>query len=121
MIEVAQDGSGKVGVVIPHGVLFRGASEGKIRKQVIDENLLEAVIGLPANLFLEQVFRQPLPFSIRGRRRTMYYLSMPAESMKTERTRTSYVWKILAISFLFINSSLRGSSNPVSQKRNTLL
>ncbi|CCY81282.1 type I restriction-modification system M subunit [Prevotella sp. CAG:1185] len=51
MIEVAQEGSGKVGVVIPHGVLFRGASEGKIRKHVIGENLLEAVIGLPANLF----------------------------------------------------------------------
>lgn len=51
MIEVAQEGSGKVGVVIPHGVLFRGASEGKIRQHVIDENLLEAVIGLPANLF----------------------------------------------------------------------
>ena len=51
MIEVAQKGSGKVGVVIPHGVLFRGAAEGKIRQQVIDENLLEAVIGLPANLF----------------------------------------------------------------------
>ena len=51
MIEVAREGSGKVGVVIPHGVLFRGSSEGKIRRQVIDENLLEAVIGLPANLF----------------------------------------------------------------------
>lgn len=51
MIEVAQEGSGKVGVVIPHGVLFRGAAEGRIRQQVIDENLLEAVIGLPANLF----------------------------------------------------------------------
>ncbi len=51
MIEVAREGSGKVSVVIPHGVLFRGASEGKIRQQVIDENLLEAVIGLPANLF----------------------------------------------------------------------
>ena len=51
MIEVAQEGTGKVGVVIPHGVLFRGASEGKIRQQVIEENLLEAVIGLPANLF----------------------------------------------------------------------
>lgn len=51
MLEVAQEGSGKVGVVIPHGVLFRGASEGKIRKHVVDENLLEAVIGLPANLF----------------------------------------------------------------------
>lgn len=51
MIEVAYEGRGKVGVVVPHGVLFRGAGEGKIRRQVIDENLLEAVIGLPSNLF----------------------------------------------------------------------
>ncbi len=42
---------GRMGVVLPHGVLFRGASEGKIRKQLIDENLLDAVIGLPNNLF----------------------------------------------------------------------
>ncbi len=51
MIEVAYEGQGKVGVVVPHGVLFRGASEGRIRRQTIDENLVEAVIGLPANLF----------------------------------------------------------------------
>ncbi len=51
MIEVAYEGRGKVGVVVPHGVLFRGASEGKIRQQTVDENILEAVIGLPANLF----------------------------------------------------------------------
>lgn len=51
MIEVAYEGRGKVGVVVPHGVLFRGAGEGKIRQQTIQENLLEAVIGLPANLF----------------------------------------------------------------------
>lgn len=42
---------GRMGVVLPHGVLFRGSAEGKIRKQLIDENLLDAVIGLPANLF----------------------------------------------------------------------
>ncbi len=51
MIETAYEGKGKVGVVVPHGVLFRGASEGKIRKKTIEENILEAVIGLPANLF----------------------------------------------------------------------
>lgn len=51
MIEVAYEGTGKVGVVVPHGVLFRGASEGRIRRQTIEENLLEAVIGLPSNLF----------------------------------------------------------------------
>jgi type I restriction enzyme M protein len=43
--------NGRMGVVLPHGVLFRGASEGKIRQQLIEENLLDAVIGLPANLF----------------------------------------------------------------------
>lgn len=51
MIETARERTGKVGVVVPHGVLFRGAAEGKIRQRLIEENLLEAVIGLPANLF----------------------------------------------------------------------
>lgn len=50
MIESMNE-TGKVGVVVPHGVLFRGGSEGKIRQQLIEENLLDAVIGLPANLF----------------------------------------------------------------------
>lgn len=43
--------NGRMAVVLPHGVLFRGASEGKIRKQIVEMNLLDAVIGLPANLF----------------------------------------------------------------------
>lgn len=51
MIETTYEGTGKVGVVVPHGVLFRGASEGKIRQKTIEENILEAVIGLPMNLF----------------------------------------------------------------------
>jgi type I restriction enzyme M protein len=51
MIETVYEGKGKVGVVVPHGVLFRGSSEGKIRQKTIEENILEAVIGLPANLF----------------------------------------------------------------------
>jgi type I restriction enzyme M protein len=50
MIETINE-TGKVGVVVPHGVLFRGSSEGKIRQKTIEENILEAVIGLPANLF----------------------------------------------------------------------
>ncbi|MCU0423364.1 MAG: type I restriction-modification system subunit M [Bacteroidia bacterium] len=50
MIETLNE-HGKAGVVVPHGVLFRGSSEGKIRQKTIEENLLEAVIGLPANLF----------------------------------------------------------------------
>jgi type I restriction enzyme M protein len=51
MIETAREGTGRVGVIVPHGVLFRGAAEGRIRQRMIEENLLEAVIGLPANLF----------------------------------------------------------------------
>ncbi|MDO6516572.1 type I restriction-modification system subunit M [Zobellia uliginosa] len=43
--------TGKVGVIVPHGVLFRGSSEGKIRQALIEDNFLEAVIGLPSNLF----------------------------------------------------------------------
>lgn len=38
-------------VVVPHGVLFRGASEGEIRRKLIEENLLDTVIGLPEKLF----------------------------------------------------------------------
>jgi type I restriction enzyme M protein len=51
MIEIARPRSGRVAVIVPHGVLFRGGSEGKIRQTLIDENLLDAVVGLPANLF----------------------------------------------------------------------
>ncbi|MCA0455401.1 MAG: type I restriction-modification system subunit M [Chloroflexi bacterium] len=43
--------NGRVGVIVPHGVLFRGSSEGTIRQKLIEENLLDGVIGLPANLF----------------------------------------------------------------------
>ena len=42
---------GRIAAVAPHGVLFRGAAEGRIRQRVVDENLLDAVIGLPENLF----------------------------------------------------------------------
>ncbi|WP_419893156.1 type I restriction-modification system subunit M [Oceanobacillus kimchii] len=43
--------NGRMATILPHGVLFRGASEGKIRQQIIDMNLLDVVIGLPENLF----------------------------------------------------------------------
>lgn len=46
------DDDGTMAVVLPHGVLFRGAAEGHIRKHLIkDKNYLDAVIGLPANIF----------------------------------------------------------------------
>ena len=38
-------------VVMPHGILFRGASEGIIRKRIVENNLIDTIIGLPENLF----------------------------------------------------------------------
>lgn len=51
MVETMNETDGRVGVVVPNGVLFRGGSEGTIRQRFIEENLLEGVIGLPVNLF----------------------------------------------------------------------
>lgn len=51
MIETMKPRTGRMAVVVPHGVLFRGAAEGKIRTKLIEENLLDAVIGLPEKLF----------------------------------------------------------------------
>lgn len=46
------DDNGTMAVILPHGVLFRGAAEGHIREYIIKErNWLDAVIGLPANIF----------------------------------------------------------------------
>src|SRR5690606_12176536 len=42
---------GVAGVVMPHGVLFRGGAEGKIRQGILESDLLEAVVGLPSGLF----------------------------------------------------------------------
>ena len=42
---------GVMGIVLPHGVLFRGAAEGTIRQHLIEDGSIYAVIGLPSNLF----------------------------------------------------------------------
>jgi len=67
MIETARQNAGRVAVVVPHGVLFRGGAEGKIRQKVIEENLLDAVVGLPANLF--QTTAIPVAIAVFDRRR----------------------------------------------------
>lgn len=66
MIASMDPKKGRAGVVLPHGVLFRGGQEAAIRQRVLDDDLLEAVIGLPANLFYSTsiptcilVFRAP--------------------------------------------------------------
>ncbi|PIZ85738.1 type I restriction endonuclease subunit M, partial [Candidatus Nomurabacteria bacterium CG_4_10_14_0_2_um_filter_33_9] len=51
MVETAKPKTGRIAVIVPHGVLFRSGAEGKIREQLIEENIIDAVIGLPAGLF----------------------------------------------------------------------
>lgn len=51
MIETLKPQTGRMAVIVPHGVLFRGGAEGKIRQQLIKENLIDAVIGLAPGLF----------------------------------------------------------------------
>jgi type I restriction enzyme M protein len=57
MVASMREGSGRVGVVMPHGALFRGNVEMKIRQCLVEQDLLEAVIGLPPNLF----YSTPIP------------------------------------------------------------
>lgn len=51
MLAIARPGEGRVAVIAPHGVLFRGGGEGRIRESIVRDNLLDAVIGLPGQLF----------------------------------------------------------------------
>lgn len=51
MIETLKPRTGRMAVIVPHGVLFRSGAEGKIRQKLIEENIIDAVIGLPAGLF----------------------------------------------------------------------
>lgn len=84
------DDDGTMAVVLPHGVLFRGAAEGHIRQYLIKErNYLDAVIGLPANIF----YGTSIPTCIlvlknSGSTGTTSSLSMPAPILRRPRTRT---------------------------------
>lgn len=51
MVSTMRPGTGRVGVVMPHGALFRGGKEAETRRWMIEQNKLEALIGLPNNLF----------------------------------------------------------------------
>ncbi len=51
MVETMNPRTGRMAVVMPHGVLFRGGAEGAIRRKLVDENLFDAVIGTPEKLF----------------------------------------------------------------------
>lgn len=69
MVETANEDGGRVGVIVPHGVLFRGGAEGKIRTQFIDENLLDAVVGLPSNMFFGTGIPAAILIFKKGRKR----------------------------------------------------
>lgn len=83
------DRNGTMAIVLPHGVLFRGAKEGKIRQSIIDHNLLDAVIGLPANLFYGTsiptcilVFKGP---EARGNRKDILFIDASNEFAKEKK------------------------------------
>ena len=50
MVSVLKN-DGRMGVVLPHGILFRGGTEGKIRKGMLEDDIIEAIVGLPEKLF----------------------------------------------------------------------
>ena len=83
----SMSGNGRVAAVAPHGVLFRGASEGRIRQAIIEKNLIDAVIGLPENLF----YGTPIPACIivfrRGRTTKDVLFIDASKDCKKERAK----------------------------------
>mgnify|MGYP002862499325 CR=1 FL=1 len=51
LVETLHPKSGRGAIIVPHGVLFRGGAEGKIRRAFLEENIIDAVIGIAAKLF----------------------------------------------------------------------
>ena len=74
MISSMKPGSGRMVVVLPHGALFRKSAEGRIRRAILEQDLLEAVIGLGPNIFYGTplapcilVFKQRKPADLQGK------------------------------------------------------
>ena len=100
MIEIALADDGRIGVIVPHGVLFRGGSEGLIRQKLIEENLLETVIGLPANLFFGTGIPAAILFFHKGKKTTdVLFIDASrdfADEKKQTRLRADDIEKIVA-------------------------
>jgi type I restriction enzyme M protein len=100
MVETMNEQDGRVGVVVPHGVLFRGGSEGLIRQRFIDDNLLDGVIGLPANLFYGVGIPAALMFFRRHKPHTnVFFIDAGreyAEGKNQNRLREEDIAKIVA-------------------------
>jgi type I restriction enzyme M protein len=100
MIETTNEVNGRVGVVVPHGVLFRSGSEGLIRQRLIEENLLEGVIGLPANMFFGVAIPAALMFFRRDKAdRNVFFIDASheyAEGKNMNRLREEDVARIVS-------------------------
>jgi type I restriction enzyme M protein len=100
MIEIALADDGRVGVIVPHGVLFRGGSEGLIRQKLIEENFLESVIGLPANLFFGTGIPTAILIFHKGKKTTdVLFIDASrefADEKKQTRLRAADIEKIVA-------------------------
>jgi type I restriction enzyme M protein len=80
MITSMKPETGRVGVVLPNGVLFRGGAEGAIRKHLIESDLLETIIGLAPNLFYGTTIPASLMFfrATKDKKRTQHILFIDA-------------------------------------------
>jgi len=86
-----------------HDVLFRGSSEGKIRRKTIEEKLLEAVIGLPADLFFSTGIPAAVLIFNRGKAKNTNVLFInAANTMNLLRIKINCVLRILSMWFVLI-------------------
>lgn len=83
----SMSGNGRVAAVAPHGVLFRGASEGRIRQAVIEKNLIDAIIGLPENLFFGTSIPACIVVFKRGRTTTDVLFIDASKEFKKEKAK----------------------------------
>lgn len=83
----SMSGNGRVAAVAPHGILFRGASEGRIRQAVIEKNLIDAIIGLPENLFYGTSIPACIVVFKRGRTTTDVLFIDASKEFKKEKAK----------------------------------
>jgi type I restriction enzyme M protein len=94
---------GRAGIALPHGVLFRGGAEGRIRKGILEEDLLEAIIGLPPNLFFDKgipaslfIINKNKPRERRGKLFFLYGANDFLEEKKRNKLRKEDIEKIVS-------------------------
>lgn len=100
MVETADPKHGRVGVIVPHGVLFRSGAEGKIRQKLLEEGIIETVIGLPSNLFFGTGIPAAIILMRHGRvERDVFFIDASREfetGKKQNRLRDSDIARIVA-------------------------